>query len=145
MAKELLSQRAKREEVIMKLIKFILVVPFLMLLINCGNKDNNNQQPTYYMSNGSCYSSNGQVVSPSYCPNAYGTNSGTCYPGQLGGTSCAGNGIPQSCMGQYMEYCPMGPPTSAGGTCQGGQWGVCGASCRGYTLYTQQGQAVVCQ
>ncbi len=131
-----------------RLLKYLLILP--IVLLSCAKESNKNnqayQQPqTYYMSNGQCYSSNGQVVNASLCQ-SYGQSgyymaNGQCYTstgqvanltlcqnttGGLGTLACNGVYYYQSGYSWQAVYCN-------------------GTNCSGYTLYSQQGQPVRCQ
>jgi len=116
------------------LVRFILMGVSAFALINCGSNNSNNNpygygaygygSGGYYMSNGYCYSSTGQVIATGSCPTTgYGSTTG------YGGLT------PQVCFGNYYA-----PPSYYTITCNGA-----GGGCSGRTLYTQSGYPVYCE
>jgi|GEM_PF-1723440 len=137
---------------------FVLVAGLLQA--SCGNdapyygQYNNpyGYNSQYRITNGTCYSTNGQAVDMSYCMNNGGVaNNGftwsnnACYDtaGRIvASTYCSVNtgstgAYGTSCIGTYYQS----PPSQ--GNAQ--QIHCNGADCRGYNVYNVQGQMVSCQ
>lgn len=128
---------------------------------------------TYYLSNGTCYASTGAAVASSYCgvttTGTYYWSNGLCYSSATGATVATNYCSTTSSNGYYTingycyayatgqivnsTYCST--TSTTGSTCVGYYYYLgngypqavyCnGTNCRGYTMYTQAGQAVSCQ
>lgn len=129
---------------------------------------------TYYLSNGTCYASTGGTVASTYCgvtaaTTTYYWSNGLCYSSTTGTTVATTYCSSTSSTGYYSvngycyayatgqivnsTYCST--TSTTGSTCVGyyyylgngyPQLVYCsGTNCRGYTMYTQAGQAVSCQ
>ena len=139
----------------MLVIRLSTAMAMILMLTNCGSSGSNSTTATatgYYMTNGSCYTTAGQIVSTAYCTSTASTtgytySNGSCIStttGQVVSTAycTATTGLTSTygttaCVGYYYYYVGTGSP----------QVGYCnGTNCHGTGYYTYPGQAAVtCQ